>query len=253
MIRTLIVDDEAPARQRLRRLLVVMPDIEIVGEAANGLEAIERVGELRPDLLLLDIQMPGATGLEVAASLPRPRPRIVFCTAFDHYAVNAFELQAVDYLLKPINRVRLAQAIERIRQQPALDADRDVERVLGSVREKCTRFLANCGDRFRVIPEADTVYISSEDGLTRLNTRERHYLLQPTLNELEERIGQGKFYRISRAAMVNLDFVTEVRPMPGGIVEVLLQTGATLPVSRRRVKSLLARLEGVSCPVEEEG
>jgi two-component system LytT family response regulator len=252
MIRTLIVDDEAPARQRLQRLLAAMPEIEIVGEAANGLEAIERVGELKPDLLLLDIQMPGATGLEVVASLPRPRPRIVFCTAFDHYAVKAFELQAVDYLLKPINRVRLAQAIERIREQPAVDAERDVDRVLGSVREKCTRFLANCGDRFRVIPEADTVYISSEDGLTRLNTRERQYLLQPTLNELEERLDQGKFFRISRAAMVNLDFITEVRPMPGGMVDVLLQTGVTLPVSRRRVKNLLARIEGTPCFVEDE-
>ena len=109
MIRVMLVDDEQAARERLRQLLGPIPGLEIVGEAADGEQAIERIVELRPDLVLLDIQMPGCTGLEVAASLPSPRPRIIFCTAFDQYAVDAFELHAVDYLLKPVNRVRLAR------------------------------------------------------------------------------------------------------------------------------------------------
>lgn len=106
MIRTLLVDDEQPARDRLRQLLAAHDDVEIAGEAEDGVQALERVADVTPDLLLLDIQMPGCSGLEVAASLPRPRPAIVFCTAYEQYAVDAFELNAIDYLLKPVNRAR---------------------------------------------------------------------------------------------------------------------------------------------------
>ena len=118
MIRALIVDDEAPARDRLRRLLSA-GGVEIVGEAANGDEAISRIDALAPDVVFLDIQMPALSGLEVAARLRAPRPRIVFCTAFDHFAVDAFEVHAVDYLLKPVNRDRLSRTVERISRQVA--------------------------------------------------------------------------------------------------------------------------------------
>jgi len=112
MIRALVVDDEDIARERLCQMLASIADLEVAGEAADGEEAIQKTLELRPDLLLLDIQMPGVSGIEVAACLPRPRPQIVFCTAFDAYAVKAFELHAIDYLLKPASLHRLAQAIE---------------------------------------------------------------------------------------------------------------------------------------------
>ena len=115
IIRILLVDDEQPARDRLRQLLAGIDGIDIVGEAEDGVQAIERISELTPDVVLLDIQMPGCTGLEVAASLPRPRPSVIFCTAFDQYAVDAFELQAMDYLLKPVNRARLQAALARVR------------------------------------------------------------------------------------------------------------------------------------------
>ncbi len=108
MIRTLVIDDEQPARERLKQLLSAHPDVEVIGEADDGVQAAERIAELSPDLVLLDIQMPGASGLEVAASLGKPRPAVIFCTAFDQYAVDAFELSALDYLLKPVNRTRLA-------------------------------------------------------------------------------------------------------------------------------------------------
>ena len=117
MIRALLVDDEEPARLRLRSLLSEHPDLEIVGEAEDGEEALQKITEFRPDLVFLDIQMPGKTGLEVLAALPPPRPRIIFCTAFDQYAINAFEHNAVDYLLKPLNRVRLGKAIHRVRKR----------------------------------------------------------------------------------------------------------------------------------------
>ena len=118
MVRALLVDDEQPARERLRRLLAAFDDLEVVGEAEDGEQAIEQILELKPDLVFLDIQMPGCSGMEVAASMPSPRPKIVFCTAFEEYAVDAFELHAVDYLLKPINRARLARALQRVRDLP---------------------------------------------------------------------------------------------------------------------------------------
>src|SRR5215831_13505549 len=118
-MRVLIVDDEAPARARLRQLLAAYPDVEVAGEAETGVEAMEQASRAPLDLLLLDIQMPGCSGIDVAACLPDPRPHIVFCTAFDQHAVDAFELHAVDYLLKPISRARLAQALDRVRQPPA--------------------------------------------------------------------------------------------------------------------------------------
>ncbi|HWB95777.1 MAG TPA: response regulator, partial [Bryobacteraceae bacterium] len=115
MIRVLIVDDEAPTRVRLRQMLASHADIEVAGEAATGPQAMEMTAQLRPDLMLLDIQMPGGNGIDVAACLPPPRPHVVFCTAYDQYAIEAFEVDAVDYLLKPVSRARLGQALDRVR------------------------------------------------------------------------------------------------------------------------------------------
>lgn len=244
MIRVMLVDDEQAARERLRQLLGPIPGLEIVGEASDGEQAIERILELRPDLVLLDIQMPGCTGLEVAASLPTPRPRIIFCTAFDQYAVDAFELHAVDYLLKPVNRVRLAHAIERVCRGGGLEAGGDVERILTTLRARTTRLLARSGDGYRVVPQSDVVHFFSDTGLTKLCTRDRAYILDPTLNDLEQRLDPAVFFRVSRAAIVNLDCVTEVLPLIGGVAEVVLNTGVRLEVSRRRVKDLLHRLGG---------
>jgi two-component system LytT family response regulator len=242
MIRTLLVDDEDIARERLRQLLGSIADVEVVGEAADGEEAIQKTLELRPDLLLLDIQMPGASGLEVAACLPQPRPRIVFCTAFDNYAVKAFDLHAMDYLLKPVSLHRLAKAIERIRLREPRDADEDVDRLTRAVPGASARLLARYGDRYKVIPQPDMLYFSSEGGLTRVHTRERAYVLDPTLSDLEGRLDAALFFRISRAAIVNLDAVTEVRPLVGGTADAVLSNGATLEVSRRRVRDLMDRL-----------
>lgn len=246
MSRVLLVDDEQPARERLRELLHAIPDLEVVGEAADGEEAIQKIVELRPEIVLLDIQMPGVSGLEVTACLPHPRPKIIFCTAFDQYAVDAFELHAVDYLLKPVNRIRLAQAIERTRQEDPTKAETSLNGVTRAMPLANRRLLARCGDRYRVVPQRDVVYFSSEDGLTLLHTRDREYVLDPTLNDLEERLDAAVFFRISRAAIVNLDSIIEVRPLIGGTADVALNTGAVLEVSRRRLRDLLERMGGVS-------
>ena len=238
MIRALLVDDEELARDRLRRLLAESPDVQIVGEAADGTEAMERIAELTPAVVFLDIQMPGCTGLEVAAALSDPRPHIVFCTACDRYAIDAFELHAVDYLLKPINRARLAQALDRVRAGAAPPAFDAAVQAAAPVR----RFLGRKGNRFRVVAASDVLAFVSENGLTKLLAAGEHYWVSPTLNDLEARLDAAQFCRISRAAIVNLDAIEELTPSASGNGEVTLRDGTKLEVSRRRFKELTDRL-----------
>src|SRR3989442_12533664 len=210
MIRALLVDDEQPARDRLRQMLSALEDLEVVGEAGDGEQAIESILHLKPDLVFLDIQMPGCTGVEVAASLPSPRPRIIFCTAFDQYAVDAFELHALDYLLKPVNRARLREAIERVRALSPAESESAVEKVNQAVRTTPARFLAKRGSKFRVICQPEILYFASEDGLTKLHAQDQQYWMEPTLTDLEKRLDASAFCRISRAAIVNLDAVRQL-------------------------------------------
>ena len=242
-IRTLLVDDEQPARDRLRQLLAAESEIEVVGEAEDGVQAIERVAELNPELILLDIQMPGCSGLEVAASLARPRPAIIFCTAFDQYAVDAFELHAVDYLLKPVNRARLHAAIERIREVRQIDREHQLDHITRAESNSPARFLARKGARFRVVPRQEVVAFTFQEGLTRLHTATEQLWLQPTLAALARRLDADTFFQVSRTAIVSLDAVKEAKPFPDGTGEVILTNGLTLPVTRRRWRMLMERLE----------
>ena len=239
VLRTLVVDDEELARERLKVLLEAFGDIEVIGEASDGEEAIERIVELRPDLVFLDIQMPGCSGIEVAASLPAGSPVIVFCTAYDQYAIEAFEVSAVEYLLKPVSRVRLSKAVERVRG--TRESDRGIEQAVRSVTP--ARFLGKRGNRYRVIPRKSVLYFCSEGGLTQLWTHERYYWMEPALTELENRLAGVGFYRISRQALVNLGGVAEIIPLIGGHGQVKLTNGKVLDVSRRRMKALLEELE----------
>ena len=243
MLRVLIVDDEAPARARLRQMLGVDAGVEIVAEAETGVEAMQKTAEFKPDLLLLDIQMPGSSGIDVAASLPEPRPSIVFCTAYEQHAVDAFELHAVDYLLKPISRARLAQALERVRSVSQAERDSALNTAMRTRPAAPARFLVKNAAHFVVVGEARVLYFDSEDGLTRLVTEKEKFWMDPTLNELEERLQSSRFFRISRAAIINLNAVTEVHPLPGGSGEVLMKNGERLEVSRRRFRELLEALE----------
>jgi DNA-binding LytR/AlgR family response regulator len=240
MIRALIVDDEEPARERLRRLLDEVEDVEVVGEAEDGERAMEQIAAVEPTVMFLDIQMPGCSGLEVAASLPVPAPHVVFCTAFDQYAIDAFELNAVDYLLKPVTRARLGKALDRVRK--GVTDSGEVQRALSSTGP-ATRFLARKGATYRVVAAREILCFVSEGGLTKLHA-DQHYWMPPTLNDLELRLDPAQFFRISRAAIVNLDAVSEVVPTIGGQGEVRLRDGSRLEVSRRRFKELTERLGG---------
>lgn len=244
MMRVLIVDDEEPARARLRQMLAAHADLEIAGEAETGVQAMEMAAALRPDLLLLDIQMPGSSGIDVAACLPRPRPHVIFCTAYDQHAVDAFELHAVDYLLKPISRARLAQALDRVRALSAGGGEPGLDQAVRGNAAAPARFLVKNAGHYLVVGEARVIYFSSEDGLTRMVADGGQYWMDPTLNELEGRLDPVRFFRISRAAIISLNAVAEVFPMPGGSGEVLLKNGQRLEVSRRRFHEVLQALEG---------
>jgi two-component system, LytTR family, response regulator len=245
MMRVLIVDDEAPTRVRLKQMLASHSDVEVAGEAETGPQAMELAAQIRPDVILLDIQMPGSSGIDVAACLPQPRPHVIFCTAYDQYAVEAFELHAVDYLLKPVSRARLAQALDRIRLLPAPGSREAALDEALRQRSLPARFLVRSGAHYLVVPESRVLYFGSEGSLTQLIADNGQYWMDPTLNDLEQRLDPARFFRVSRAALVCLNAVAEVAPMPGGSGEVILKNGQRLEVSRRRFRDLLQSLAGV--------
>ena len=251
-LRVLLGDDEAPARARLRQMLAERGDTVVVGEAEDGVQALERVQDLAPDVVFLDIQMPGCTGLEVAASLTPGRPCVIFCTAFDQHAVDAFELKATDYLLKPVTRARLDAALSRVTAPPAPassapaagdDAD-EPSQPSDLPAGPPVRFLARRGARYLVVPAADVLAFSFEDGQTRLHTATEHLLMQPTLAQLVRRLDPTRFFQVSRTVVVHLDAIREARPHTDGTGVVLLSNGLALDVSRRRWRPLLDELAG---------
>jgi two-component system LytT family response regulator len=206
---------------------------------------MQMAAELHPDAIFLDIQMPGCSGIDVAACLPHPRPHIVFCTAFDQYALEAFELHAVDYLLKPIGRARLAQALAHLRTlPPARDREESLDSAIRGQRSSPARFLVRGGGHYLVVHESRVLYFGTEGSLTRLVADKGEYWMDPTLNDLERRVDPARFFRISRAALINLNAVAEVIPLTGGSGEVLLKNGQRLEVSRRRFRELLESIAG---------
>ena len=235
-MRLLLVDDEQPARDRLRRLLEAFPEVTIVAEAEDGPQAMEAIAEHRPDVCFLDIEMPGCSGLDVAASIEQDGPAIVFCTAYDEHAVDAFELQAADYLLKPVNRTRLARTMERLEQPQRATTP--------ATSLSPQRFLGKKGSRFVIVPAEEVLYFGTEDGLTLLQTAEAQYWMQPTLAELEERLDGNAFFRISRSVIVRVDAIREIQSTAGGQGLVRLADDTELDVSRRRFRPLLERIEG---------
>lgn len=248
-MRVLIVDDEPAARKRLSIMLEEL-DVEVVGEAENGVEALELVRDREPDVLLLDIAMPEVDGFDVARHLDDPKPLIIFQTAFDEYALQAFEHEALDYVVKPVTLVRLGQAIERARvrlgsERPQLDSDlfeRLYGALAGRVPARRPRLLVREGTARRLIPFAEISRFTAKEGFVRAHAPSREYLTDYTLSELERRTA-GSFLRVSRSELVNVDQVEKIRASGDGSATLTLADGTVVRVTRRRaaeVKRALA-------------
>ena len=250
MIRTLLVDDEELARATLKRALLAAAEFdgfEIVGEAANGVEALEAIEEYRPDLIFLDIEMPGFGGFEVIQQLSNV-PAIVFVTAYDEYAVRAFEANALDYLLKPVQPERLQRALGRIRQRFATNAaersreqDARLAEVIALAANRSgplKRLAARRGKRIAIVPLREIVRIEIEDKLVFACTAKERLLIEKSIGELEEMLRPAGFLRISRGELVNLEMVRELAPYFSGTWRVKLANGEERDVSRERAKQL---------------
>lgn len=235
-MKVLLVDDEAPARQLLREYLADYPQLRVVGEAANGVEAVRLIGAEAPDLVFLDVQMPGLTGLEVVQQLAS-LPQVIFATAYDAYALEAFERNAVDYLLKPFTRQRFAMAVQRVLagRQDNLDRLRQLTEGLLEAREPTRRYpaklLVPAGRRIAALDPADVVRVEAEGDYARLHTADGSYLAGQGLSALAERLDPADFYRVHRSSIVNLRHVAELR-REGSTYYVVTSTGEQVRVSR---------------------
>ncbi|MCD6345624.1 MAG: response regulator transcription factor [Anaerolineae bacterium] len=241
-MRVLIVDDEIPARNRLRRMLAEIETVEIIGEAEGGVQAVEMVEALSPDLVLLDIQMPGLDGFGVIEALEYPPP-IIFVTAYDEYAIRAFEVNALDYLLKPFSRERLERAVRRA--QETLVEEQDFAARLGPLLESLTaqgryltRLAARDRDRIRVLDVDKVDWIGVEREQVFVHVGDDIYLVRCTLAELEARLNPAHFFRAHRSAIVNLDRVKEVIPWFKGSHKLQLTTGVKVDLSRAQAREL---------------
>jgi len=236
MIKTLIADDEPPARERLKDLLADHPQFQIVAEARNGSEALEQIVNLQPEVVFLDINMPGVSVFKTLSSLHTP-PLIVFQTAHSQYATAAFDIDAVDYLMKPVSRERFARTVSkilehRLKRAPAIatptKTDQDtVEKI--SVRVQGT---------IKIIPIAEVYRISFEEGLSFIYTGSGRFLADHSLNHYQERLQAAGFFRSHRAHLVNLAFVTAIHKGFKGDYVIELKNGSRVDLSRRKAPPL---------------
>lgn len=256
-LQVLIVDDERPARRRLEHLLNAREDVEIAGQAENGREAIEAIYRLSPDLVLLDVQMPKTSGVDVVREIgPERMPAVIFVTAYDQYALEAFELAALDYLLKPFDTERFEQALERaretiIRQEvdvlrdrlaELLEGRRSAEQAPSEEPKYLQRITVKSRDQVRVIPVEEIDFISASGNYAELHVADGTYLIRERMQDLEERLAPDQFFRVHRSYIVRLDRIDALLINEGGNYAVKLKDGQRLKVSRSRREELEDRL-----------
>jgi two-component system LytT family response regulator len=254
-LRVLIVDDEMLARQRVEDLLRKEANLDVVGEATTGDEAIEAIRRLRPELVFLDVQMPGRTGLEVVEELgAEEMPATIFTTAFDQYALKAFDLAAVDYLVKPFDDDRFAQALRRARRSIELEeVGRMTKQLVELLQERETaavpassqyleRISVESRGQIRVVPVSKVDYITASGPYAELHVGERTFAIREKMQTLEERLDPSAFFRIHRSAIVRLDRIDTLLHAAGGDYAVRLKDGTELSVSRSRRDELAARM-----------
>ena len=264
-IRTMIVDDEILARQNVEALLRPDPDITIVAQCSNGTTAVETIKQHQPDLLFLDVQMPGMTGFEVLNKLPAAiMPQVVFVTAYDHFALQAFEVQAVDYLLKPFNRARFDEALvrakEAVRRRDKRDVSKRFDEVMSALqklregapvnatgvtarpREGDGRLFIRCDGEIHVMAPEDILWIESDGDYVRLHLSDKSRFVRMSLLKMMEKLDPAHFVRIHRSTIVNLRHMKKASPALYGEYNVELTNGARLKVSRTFVHDLKAHL-----------
>jgi len=239
-IKTLIVDDEPLARERIRDLLARDPEVLVAGECADGVEAIAAIRALEPDLVFLDVQMPEKGGFDVVAEIGVDAlPTLVFVTAYDEYALRAFEACALDYILKPFDEERFARTLARAKAQIVGTGERDVHRrVLALVEElrarakHLDRLMIRAGGRLFFVDVGEIDWIEAEGNYVRIHVGEASHLLRETISGLESQLDPDRFLRVHRSTIVSLDRVREIRPLFHGEHSVVLRDGTTLTLSR---------------------
>ena len=256
MLSCLIVDDEELARRLLREYLARHADIDIVGECDNGLQAVEDINRLNPDLILLDIQMPKLNGLEVLAETGR-RSGVIFTTAYDEYALRAFEVNSIDYLVKPIETAQLARALKKLdRLRPVSKSDwqqsPDLPKLLQELAQSLRgqrpdyprRIASRVGERISFLDLESVTHFVAHDKLTYAIVNGHRHVVDQTIVELERRLDPANFLRIHRAALVNIDWIQEVNSWFAGKVILSLKDPqrTQIPVARDRVRALKSRL-----------
>jgi len=218
-LKVLIIDDERNAREEIKLLLKSYPDVEIIGEAKNADDAKEQIDIKKPDLLFLDIQMPEKTGFDLLESLDNV-PQVIFTTAYDQYAVKAFEVSAIDYLMKPIREERFAKAMEQLKVK--------------STKEKDDRIFVKDRQQYHFISWNKVHLIESMDNYARLFFDDKNVFLKTSLNLLEQKLDEVLFFRVNRAQIINLNYIDKIIPLPGGKLKVLLKTGDAIEASDRQ-------------------
>jgi two-component system, LytTR family, response regulator len=252
-IRVLVADDEPLARRGVRQMLAPHADARVVGESRNGAETLRALDALKPDLLFLDVQMPEMDGFAVLrARGPHHMPAVIFVTAHDEFAVQAFEAHAIDYLVKPLNAQRFDSTMQRVRERLRLQAAADLADRLAALltaeqlqRESkgIERLVVSTPSSDVVIPASDVDWISADDYYARVHVGSQSYLLRESLNSLETRLDPTRFMRVHRSAIVQIDRVRAVRPTSRGD-EAILRDGSRVPIGRRRRAVLHDRLRG---------
>jgi two-component system LytT family response regulator len=239
-MKALLIDDERLARGELRRMLVKHPDVAVVGEAANADEARARVAEFRPDLLFLDIQMPGDDGFALLESLEPPLPQVIFTTAYDEFAVKAFEFNALDYLLKPVDPARLAAALEKLRAPAAGGGAASLERPARLAPED--KVFVREGERCWFVEVKSIRLMESEGNYTRVHFGDAQPQLFRSLNAMEERLDPRCFFRANRRQIINLAWIDRIEPWFSGGLLVHLKGGPKIELSRRQAQAFREKM-----------
>ena len=245
-LRVMIVDDEPIACRRVQRLLKADPDVDIVKVASNGEQAVEGVRKLEPDLIFLDVQMPGMDGFEVVRSIePEKMPHVIFVTAYDRYAIRAFEVHALDYLLKPFDQDRFYEAVARAKGQIMKDRSKALNSGLLSLLEEIKpapkyleRLVVKTSGRVFFLKTEEIDWIEAQGKYVNIHVRKEEHLVREGMNSLESSLNPRKFVRIHKSSIVNVDHIAQLQPWFHGDYRVILRDGTTLTLSRRYRQNL---------------